>query len=116
MTRRGDVVLLDFPFTSAGSKIRPAVIVQNDRDNTRILQTVVAMITGNLKRAAEPTHLSVDPTTPEGKSSGLHSPSLVVCVNLYTIEQVVIIKTIGQLSAGLQLKLDDCLKAALQLP
>lgn len=34
MTRRGDVVMVDFPFTDTGqAKTRPAVVVQNDRDN-----------------------------------------------------------------------------------
>jgi hypothetical protein len=34
MIRRGDVVIVDFPFTDTGlSKVRPAVVVQNDRDN-----------------------------------------------------------------------------------
>src|ERR1019366_4408865 len=98
MTKRGDVVVIDFPFTSGGSKVRPAIIVQNDRDNARIQKTVVAMVTGNLKRVAEPTHLLVAPATGEGKSSGLRSASLVVWVNLYTVDQSAVVKTIGHLS------------------
>jgi mRNA interferase MazF len=32
--KRGDVVLVDWPFSGGGSsKIRPALIIQNDRDN-----------------------------------------------------------------------------------
>ena len=115
MTKRGDVVLLDFPFTSSGSKVRPAVIVQNDQDNARIHQTVVAMVTGNLKRAAEPTHLLVDPGSVEGRTSGLNRPSLVVCLNLYTIEQMVILKTLCHLSDAHKQELNDCLKTALEL-
>src|SRR6266516_2943529 len=116
MTNRGDVVLLDFPFPTGGSKIRPAVIIQNDLDNGRMLNTIVAMVSGNLKRAAEPTHLLVDPTSAEGQSSGLHAPSLVVCVNLYTVDQSAILKTIGRLSVPMVAKLNDCLKLALDLP
>jgi uncharacterized protein len=34
--KRGDVVLLDYPYADgSGSKIRPVLIVQNDRDNQR---------------------------------------------------------------------------------
>ena len=56
----GDVVIVDFPFTSGGSKIRPALIVQNDLDNTRLPKTIVAMISGNIKRQSghEATHWS----------------------------------------------------------
>jgi hypothetical protein len=34
MTLRCDVVVVDFPFTDTRqSKVRPALVVQNDRDN-----------------------------------------------------------------------------------
>jgi mRNA-degrading endonuclease toxin of MazEF toxin-antitoxin module len=34
MTKRGDVVIIDFPFTDLPqSKPRPALVIQNDRDN-----------------------------------------------------------------------------------
>lgn len=117
MTRRGDVVRVDFPFTDiAHAKKRPAVVVQNDRDNQKIRKTVVAMITGNLNRLGDPSHVLIDPSTPEGASSGLHGLSLVSCNNLYTLEQDCIQKTLGHLSDILKRKLDDCLKSALGLP
>ena len=69
---RGDVVLVDFPYTSGGqSKVRPAVVVQNDRDNQRLSKTIVAMVTGNVRRAGEPTHLLIDPATPDHAGTGL---------------------------------------------
>lgn len=50
MIRRCDVVIVDFPFTDTGtSKVRPALIIQNDRDNQKIRKTVIAMITGNTR-------------------------------------------------------------------
>ena len=80
---RGDVVIVDFPFTSGtASKLRPALIVQNDREIRRITKTIVSMITGNLRRANEDTHCLVDPGTSDGASSGLNGPSLVSCINL----------------------------------
>jgi mRNA interferase MazF len=116
MIHRGDVVLVDFPFTSGGqSKVRPALVVQNDQDNARLPKTILAMITGTLRRAAEPTHLLIDPGTPDGRSSGLHGPSCVVCMNLYTVEQTDILRTIGHASATVLSQISDCLKAALEL-
>jgi mRNA interferase MazF len=117
MISRGDVILVDFPFTSGGqSKVRPALVVQNDVDNRRLSKTVVAMISGNLRRAAEPTHCLINPGTPEGASAGLHGLSVVVCVNLYTVEQADILRTIGHASAPILNKINNCLKAALELP
>jgi mRNA-degrading endonuclease toxin of MazEF toxin-antitoxin module len=49
---RSNVVLVDFPFPKgAGGKIRPALIIQNDLVNARLLNTIVAQITGNIQRA-----------------------------------------------------------------
>jgi mRNA interferase MazF len=117
MSARGDVVMVDFPFTDpARSKVRPAVVVQNDRDNQKIRKTVIAMVTGNLRRQGDPSHLFIDPADPDGASSGLSFPSLVSCNNLFTIEQDSIIRVIGHLSDVLKQKLNDCLKTALELP
>ena len=118
MIRRGDVVVVQFPYVGGGGgKNRPAVVVQCDRLNRQIANTVVAMITGNLRVVVrEPTQFLIDPATPEGQSSGLSYPSAVKCENLATIAQADILKTIGDLSDELKLRLDTCLKAALELP
>lgn len=116
MIRRGDEVMVRFPFTDVpGGKVRPALIVQNDRDNQRLRKTVVAMITGNLRRLGDPSPLLIDPTTPDGASSGLKVPSLVSCNNLFTLEQTEVLRSIGHLSIVLMARLNDCLKSALEV-
>ena len=47
---RGDAVLVDYPFTTGGAKVRPALVVQNDRDNGRMANTIVAHISGYTAR------------------------------------------------------------------
>jgi mRNA interferase MazF len=116
MSARGDVVRVDFPFSSgAAGKIRPARVVQNNIDNGRLRDTIVALISGNIKRVAESTQLLVDPATSEGASSGLHGPSAVICNQLYTIRQRLVLKKIGDLTTDLMDQVDNCLKAALDL-
>ena len=113
---RGDVVLVDWPFSAGkGSKLRPALIVQNDRDNRRMANTVIAMITSQTKRALEPTQCFVDPTTPEGQPSGLRTGSVINCVNIFTVEQAKILRTIGSLTTPLLQQVNVCLKTALDL-
>ena len=70
---RGDVVLLDHPFsTGAGSKVRPVLVVQGDRDNARLTSTIVAMITRTVHRVGQVnTQLLIDITTPEGHAAGV---------------------------------------------
>jgi mRNA interferase MazF len=118
MTRRGDVVVAVFPYVGGGAnKNRPAVVVQCDRLNNQIRNTVVAMITGNTRLVGrEPTQFLIDPATTDGASSGLGYPSAVKCENLMAIAQADILRTMGHLSDVLKQKLNDCLKAALELP
>ena len=118
MTQRGDVVLVRIPYhQGTGAKKRPAVVVQCDRNNLRLQSTIVAGITGKLTRVGtEPTQFLVDPGSLEGESSGLAFASAVKCENLFTVSQQEIHHTLGRLSAPLLLKLDDCLKVALELP
>jgi mRNA interferase MazF len=117
MIKRGDVVIVDFPFSDSGqSKVRPAVVVQNDNDNLSIRKTIIVMVTGNLRRRGVASHLFVDPKDPSGASSGLSFPSLVSCINLFTVDQDAVLQVVGHLSNNLKQKLNDCLKSALELP
>jgi mRNA interferase MazF len=115
--RRGEVVLAWFPFASGqGGKRRPCVIVQNDEDNQKIANTIVAQVTSTLLRLGDKSHFLIDVSTTDGQQTGLLHDSLVSCNNLATIEQSLVQRTIGTLSAALLRQLDDCLKAALELP
>src|SRR5947199_10228731 len=87
--KRGDVVLADFPFQDVpGSKVRPAVVVQNDADNQVLANTILAMITGNLADAGRPTNVLVDPATPDGAGSGMRGQSLIKCGNLAAVRML----------------------------
>src|SRR5271165_1111326 len=115
--KRGDVVLLDYPFADgSGSKVRPALMVQNDRDNQRLTNTIVALITKNLSRGHEPTQLIIDVSTPEGRLSGLNQTSAVTGGNLFTVAQTKVRRVIGSLSPVTMIQIDDCLRVALGLP
>lgn len=118
--KRGDVVIVDWPFVRPQgpkrSKPRPALIVQNDRDNVRLTNTILAMITSITRRSGEATQLFVEVSTPDGKLTGLRQDSVVNCVNLMTIEKARVIHTIGAFSPALMLQIDFCLRIALGLP
>jgi mRNA interferase MazF len=112
---RGDVVLLPISFVSGvGTKVRPAVVVQNDNLNSKLNSTIVAIITStNVRAGIEPTQLLIDISTPDGKQSGLLHNSTVKAEHLDTVDQRDIVRKIGQLSVPLLLELDHCMKAAL---
>jgi mRNA interferase MazF len=114
--KRGDVVVVEYPYADGNrGKNRPTLVVQNDRDNRRLSNTVVAMISGNIRHADEDTQVLVDPNTELGRTSGLHGASVIKCSNLYTVRRQDILRTIGRLSDELLAKADQALKNALGL-
>lgn len=115
--RRGDIVLVHFPFASgAGSKKRPALVVQADALNALRANVILASITSKTVRANLPSHHLIDLGTPEGRSSGLHASSLVDCSTLMTVERSLVVQVIGSLPPTTMARIDACLKAALDLP
>jgi len=118
--KRGDLVIVDWPlFRAVGAgmaKPRPALVVQNDKDNARLTNTILAMITSVTRRSLEPTQLLIEIATQDGKQTGLRQDSVVNCVNLLTVEQSRILHIIGTLSNTLMQSVNNCLKVALDLP
>jgi len=110
--------LANLPFSDgSGSKVRPALVVQCDINNRRLQDVIVAVITRTVAHATiEPTQLLIDITTPEGKASKLLHTSAVKCEHLITIDQSLVQRVIGTLPPSLMLKINDCLKASLELP
>jgi len=114
--KRGDVVLIDYPFTSGGqSKVRPALVVQNDRDNQRLVNTIVVQITSVTRRSPEHTQLLIVLASPEGQQAGLRQDSVVNCVNIATLEKSKVLRRLGTLSQPLLQSVNACLVAALDL-
>ena len=115
--KRGEVVLVHYPFASGtGSKLRPALIVQNDQNNQRMTNVIVAAITSTTHRSGEATQRFIEVATPAGQQSGLVKDSVVTCENLATITQGRVTRVIGSLPDDVMAEINECLKASLELP
>jgi mRNA interferase MazF len=113
---RGDVVLVQFPYSSgAGSKLRPAVVVQGDHNNRRLTNVILVPITTTIQRAGESTQYLVDARSATGKAAGLRHTSVVSCENLTTVAQSLVRRRLGRLPPRAMNKINECLKAALGL-
>ncbi len=113
---RGDIILVHYPFSSGvGGSRRPALVVQNDIYNNRILNTVVAQITTNLVRANDPAHRVVRIATAEGQQSGLLHDCVISCINLATVLTDRIDRVIGRLPDDSMQEIDGCLAVSLDL-
>ena len=115
MLSRGQIVVMDFAVAGMPKKVRPALVVQADQYNRKMSNTVVAMITTNLTRAREPSHLLIDISTSEGTLSGLLHSSVVNCNTLTTIRQDEVLRVLGSLAGSAMQRIDECLKAALAI-
>jgi mRNA interferase MazF len=110
---RGEVVLVDWLYSDrTGSKVRPALVVQADYPNSRIADTVLVSIT-RTNMAAGTTEVIFDPAVET--HSGLRHRSVASGNNVVTIDQAIIIRTLGHLSAAAMQHVDTALKTALQL-
>lgn len=93
---RGDMVLVFFPDSNLRTaKGRPALVIQADRLETGLPQTIVAMVTSNLTRAGYPSRVLVELATPEGQQTGLLTDSVIMTDNLVTVLDVEVARTIG---------------------
>src|SRR3954466_1385327 len=113
---RGDVILVRFPHPSGlRGKKRPAVVVQSDAYAGTVGTLVVAEVTKNLTMAGDPACLFIDTSTPEGRATGLVRDSVVSCLLLVTVYTDTVEQVLGTLSSAMKQKLNDCLKAALDV-
>lgn len=114
--QRSDVILVEIPFIGAqGSKIRPALVLQNNVLNSQLNETIIAEITSNTRQRSRSNNVLIKLTTPAGSASGLLTDSLVRCNRLHTISQSDIQRVIGSLSADLMQQVEQALRNALDM-
>ena len=111
---RGDVIEVDWPFSDrTGSKTRPAVVVQADFLNGLIDDTLLVQITGT-KHSIPGTEVELDPAVET--SSGLSKICCASCTNVLTVDQPLVLRTIGFLSNAAMQQIEACLKVVLEIP
>ena len=94
--KRGEVVLALFPDSNLKTaKRRPVLVVQVDGLDSRLPQTVVAMITSNMARAGHPSRIKIELDSPEGRESGLRTDSVIMADSLATLLDTELDVTIG---------------------
>ena len=92
-------------------KTRPCVVIQNDIGNMNAPTTIVAAITGaeNIKRP-----YPVNVPIPDGEG-GLPKPSVVLCSQIRTVNEMRFGKIYGRLSASTMKQIDSALRISLEL-
>ena len=92
----GEVALVRFPFTDiAAAKKRPALVLARTTRSPRNRLCTVAIVTSQV----EALKLDGDVLLTDWKAAGLLHPSLLRLAKIATVDELLIEKTIGRLSA-----------------
>ncbi len=108
MYKRGDIVLVPFPFTDlSGQKIRPALIIASSSNDNDV---IVLFITSNTK-------LKIKDSVPilPSPQNGIKVSSGIVCSKIATLDRNIILGKIGLIESVAQNKVDISLKKVLGL-
>jgi mRNA interferase MazF len=106
----GDVILVPFPFTDqSGSKQRPAVIISSASYNGQRADLIIMAITSQIKMPLGFATSLID----DWQTAGLLKPSTFKPI-FTTIEQTLIIRTLGKLTSSDRAQLHECVDSCLR--
>jgi mRNA interferase MazF len=109
--QRGDVVLIQFPFSGlAGQKDRPAIVMSVDIYHHRWDELLVVAITSKPPRTMRPTDCPVQ----DWQAAGLQQPSWVRS-HLATVHRQLVIRMLGNLTTSDMQAVEAGLRVALGL-
>lgn len=111
--RRGDIVLIPFPFTNlSGQKVRPALILSPDPAGEDILFAFASSV---IPPIPEPTEYVLNATHPSCAQTGLKAPSVFKMGKLATLHRSLVLRRLRRAAPDLQNALDAALKRAVGL-
>jgi len=109
--RRGDVVLVPFPFTDLTTeKLRPAIIISVDPQKTDVVIAFISSVVSPARLSETDYLLTQD--NPDFARTGLKKGSTFRMRKLLTIERSKIIRRLGRVSPATQKELDIRLRRA----
>jgi mRNA interferase MazF len=115
--RRGDVVLVPFPYVSdfRKAKTRPALVIQNDVGNRFGSTVIVALISSVLPAKRYPMHYPIPHPSAVAKAAGLKTTSLVKLETIVTLPKRAILQRLGRLPGDAIREVDQALAFSLDL-
>jgi mRNA interferase MazF len=108
--KRGDVVLVPFPFTDLRSaKQRPALVISPDKFNSTREDLLLVAITSQIPAALADDEILISST--EQTACGLPKPSVLRLLKLVALHRTLIVKRIGSLPEPALAQVSQRLKA-----
>ena len=116
--RRGDIVLLPFPFVTIDGiiqKARPALVISDHTIERRFDDVILIGITSQRVDDIERTEFLIDENHEHFEATGLAKTSVVRCEYVMTVPAEIIARKLGKLSKNLMTKVDKRIKISLGL-
>lgn len=115
--RRGDVVLVPFPYVTdfKKAKTRPALVIQNDIGNRFGSTVIVALISSSVPERRYPMHYVITAPSSVAKATGLRTASVVKMETIVTLPKRAILRRLGSLPREAIREADEALAFSLDL-
>jgi len=114
MIKRGDIVLLSFPFTNLkSSKVRPALVVSEDSFNKISKDRILLFVTS--KKYSTPFNIRVLKSSSSFQATGLKKASTFRVSKLMCLDQSLVQRRLGRADTNLLKKVDAALRCLLGL-
>ena len=96
--RRGDVVLVPFPYVSdfRKAKTRPALVVQNNTGNRFGSTLIVALISSAVPETRYPMHHGIAYPSAAAAAAGLRKSSVIKMETLVTLPKRAVLRRLGR--------------------
>ncbi len=117
--KRGDVVILPFPFvttTGTNQKARPALIISDHSIQRRFNDIILAGITSQRISNIMDTEFLIGAQATYFKKTGLKKDSVVRCEYLMTVPMTLVARKLGVLPANIMNSIDQIIGKSLGLP
>ncbi len=114
MIRRGDIVLLSFPFTDlSGTKVRPAILISDDSFNQQNNDGIFICVT--TQKYQTPFDIQLNKSSPSFRSSGLKENSTIRASKIMCLDKNLVRRRLGSADSALMKKIQSALKCLLAL-
>ena len=113
--KRGEVVLITFPFSDlSGTKVRPAIVISSDSYNKTSQDSLFMLVSTKVDNPRSVDYL-ISNSHPDFKSTGLKNTSKVKCDKIVSLLQNIAKRKLGILSKDMQESIDKILISLLGL-
>ncbi|MDD4909827.1 MAG: type II toxin-antitoxin system PemK/MazF family toxin [Candidatus Omnitrophica bacterium] len=113
--RRGDIVLIKFPFSDlSSSKVRPALVISSNSYTQKGRDAIFMLISSNNNNPQD-TDLFFDVIDPDFTLSGLKKASWIKTDKIVILSKALAIRRLGKLGSGIMAKINAMLSDVLGL-